>query len=56
MSISTHNTVAPVAGAGVSCVMGFDLHTALGYAGQIIGIIAGIVSIAWVVYQWRKSR
>lgn len=53
--MSIHNTAAPVAAAGVSCVLGFDLHTFLGYAGQIVGLISGIVSISWVVYQMYKA-
>jgi hypothetical protein len=50
-----HNTAAPAAAAGVSCVLGFDLHTALGYAGQIVGLMSGLVSIAWVGYQLYQS-
>lgn len=53
--MTIHNTAAPVAAAGVSCVIGFDLHAFLGYAGQIIGILSGIVSLAWVAYQFAQS-
>jgi len=55
MNIPTQHSVAPVAGAAVSCVIGFDLHAALGYVGQIVGILSGLVSLVWVVYQMRKA-
>lgn len=55
MTDHVHTTVAPVAAAGVSCVLGFDLHTALGYAGQIVGLISGVLSIAWVAYQMGRA-
>lgn len=51
-----HKTGAPIAGSFVSCITGFDLHAALGYIGQIIGILSGIVSVAWVLYQFWKAR
>jgi hypothetical protein len=52
-----HTTVAPAAGAGVSCMIGFDLHAALGYAGQIVGLLSGIASLSWIVYQmYRASK
>lgn len=35
--------------------MGFDLHAILGYTGQIVGILSGIVSLVWVIYQMRKN-
>jgi hypothetical protein len=53
--MNIHTTAAPVAAAGVSCVMGFDLHEVLGYVGQIIGILSGIVSVSWVVYQGYRA-
>ena len=53
--MTVHNTAAPMAAAGVSCVIGFDLHTMLGYAGQIVGLCSGLVSIAWVGYQLYQS-
>lgn len=53
--MSIHNTAAPVAAAGVSCVIGFDLHAFLGYAGQIVGLISGVVSVSWVLYQMYQS-
>lgn len=51
MSPSSH-TASPVVLAGVSCFTGFDLHSALGYAGEVIGVVSGALSIAWVVYQF----
>jgi len=57
MPIFNHNTAAPVAAAGVSCMIGFDLHAVLGYAGQIVGILSGLISILWVGYQmYRAAR
>lgn len=53
--MTVHNTGAPLIGAGVSCVIGFDLHAILGYIGQIVGILSGIVSLAWVGYQFYQS-
>lgn len=44
------------AGATVSCIEGFNLHAFLGEAGQIIGLLSGVASISWIVYQWWKSR
>jgi hypothetical protein len=55
MNDHIHTSVAPVAGAAVSCVVGFDLHAVLGLTGQIIGIISGLASVAWVLYQMRKA-
>ena len=46
-----HTTAAPTAAAGVSLVIGFDLHTVLGYAGQIVGLLSGVLSIAWIGVQ-----
>lgn len=46
-----HTCGAPAAGAGVSLVIGFDLHAALGYAGQIVGLLSGIASLSWICYQ-----
>lgn len=55
--MSIHNTVAPATAAGVSCVLGFDLHTALGYVGQVVGILSGLMSLAWIGYQmYRASK
>lgn len=50
-----HQTAAPAVAAGVSCVLGFDLHTALGYAGQIIGILSGLASFTWIAWQLAQS-
>lgn len=55
MSINVHNTGAPIAAAGVSCVIGFDLHAALGIAGQIVGLLSGVLSISWVAYQFLQA-
>lgn len=58
MSLSPqfHETAAPVAAGAVSCVIGFNWHAALGVAGQIIGVVSGTASLAWVVYQWWRSH
>lgn len=45
-----------VMGSTVSCYTGFDVHIALGYAGEIIGILSGAASLAWVIYQFWSSR
>lgn len=50
-----HQTVAPVTAAAMSCVIGFDLHAFLGYAGQVVGLISGVVSVSWVLYQMYQS-
>lgn len=55
INAQSHATAAPVVASGVSCYMGFDLHQFLGYAGQIIGIVSGALSILWVAYQWHKQ-
>lgn len=55
LTIFNQHTVAPMTAAGVSCVIGFDLHSVLGYAGQIIGILSGLISILWVGYQMYRS-
>jgi hypothetical protein len=49
-------TIGAVAGAATSCYIGFDWHSALGYAGQIIGILSGLASFAWLAYQFYKSK
>jgi len=49
--INGNSHIAPVAAAGVSCIIGFDLHTALGYIGQMVGILSGVLSILWVGFQ-----
>jgi hypothetical protein len=49
------HVVAPLVAAGVSCVIGFDLHSLLGYIGQIVGICSGLLSIAWVAYQIHRA-
>lgn len=53
---AVHNTGGPLCGAGISIVTGFDLHNALGITGQIVGIIAGLLSIAWACYQFYQAR
>jgi hypothetical protein len=53
--LQPNHPAGPVAAAGVSCVIGFDLHAFLGYAGQIVGLISGIVSVSWVLYQMYRS-
>jgi hypothetical protein len=50
-----HNTAAPVIAATTSCVLGFNLHEVLGYAGQIVGLLSGVISIVWVGYQIRAA-
>ena len=51
-------TLPPIAGATVSVVTGFTLHDLLGVTGQIIGILSGLSSLGWVIYQivreWRR--
>jgi hypothetical protein len=49
-------TASAVACSAVSCAVGFNLHEALGVAGQCIGIVSGVLSIAWVAYQFWQSR
>jgi hypothetical protein len=51
MQPSSH-TASPVVLAGVACFTGFDLHAALGYAGEIVGLVSGVLSIVWVAYQF----
>lgn len=51
-----HHTAAPVACAGASVVLGFDLHAVLGIIGQIVGILSGVASLGWVGYQFYLSR
>ena len=46
---------AAIAGSAVACTTGFDLHVALGYAGQVAGILSGLASFAWVAYQFWRS-
>lgn len=47
-----NNADAAAAGASVvSCAIGFRLHEILGLAGQIIGVVSGALSIAWLAYQ-----
>lgn len=53
--MTVHNTAAPVATAAVSCAIGFNLHEFLGYAGQIVGLLSGVVSVSWVVYQMYQA-
>lgn len=50
-----NHTIAPCAGAGASIVLGFDLHAALGLIGQLVGILSGVVSLAWVAYQFYQA-
>jgi len=48
---------AAIAGSTAACVTGFDLHSALGFIGQFVGILSGALSAAWVAYQfWRSTR
>lgn len=49
-------TGSAAVGSTVSCVVGFDLHGALGMAGQIIGIASGLLTIGWVIYQWAHGK
>lgn len=49
-------TPSAVAGSTVSCVMGFNIHTILGDVGEVVGILSGAASLAWVAYQFIQSR
>lgn len=49
-------TGSAVCGSAVSLTTGFDLHSFLGTAGEVVGLISGVMSIAWVVYQFVQSR
>jgi hypothetical protein len=48
-------TMAAGAASAASCFTGFDLHSALGYIGQIVGILSGLASFGWLAYQFYRS-
>lgn len=45
-----------VTGSVISCYAGFDLHSTFSELGQVIGILSGIASLAWVIYQFVQTR
>lgn len=55
--MTLHPGTAPaLTGSAVSCYEGFNMHATLGDVGQIIGILSGLASLAWVAYQYWSSR
>lgn len=45
-----------VTGSVISCYAGFDIHSTFSALGQFIGIVSGVASIAWVIYQFMQTR
>lgn len=55
--VSEEKVAVPVMGSTVSWVTAFNLHAFLGTMGQIIGILSGLSSFGWVVYQiWHERH